>query len=382
MYRIVNEFPNDLIFSEKEGPYISIYQPTHRYSPENQQDVTRFKNLLKQIEDSLKQKYSKREIESIMEPFLALAQDKEFWNHTYDGIGILSVEGETIIYKLKRPVKELAVVADSFHIKPLIRIFQSADRYHLLGLSRKEFKLFEGNRYGFDPIELGPDITTTVEEALGDQYTKPYVSAGAYGGRGGMAMFHGQGGKKEAIEIDIENFFRFVDRLVLEEFSKPTGLPLILVALDEYHTVFKDLSHNPYLLGKGIKINYEALDIKDLKTTAWEKLEPLYIEKTKELVDSFENARAQDLGSDDLVQVIRAATENRISTILLESDRVIPGKINKETGQMESGDLKDLKIDDVLDDLAEMVLRANGKVIMLPKERMPSTTGVAASYRF
>ena len=64
----------------------------------------------------------------------------------------------------------------------------------------------------------------------------------------------------------MENFFRFVDRFVLEEFSKPLQLPLILVALDEYHTIFKDLSHNSYLLDEGIKVNYEALDIEDLGT--------------------------------------------------------------------------------------------------------------------
>ena len=44
---------------------------------------------------------------------------------------------------------ELAVVAESFHVKPLIRILESADRYHVLGLNRQQIKLLEGNREHF-----------------------------------------------------------------------------------------------------------------------------------------------------------------------------------------------------------------------------------------
>ena len=36
----------------------------------------------------------------------------------------------------------------------------------------------------------------------------------------------------------------------------------------------------------------------------------------------------------------------------------------------------------MLDDLAERVLKTGGEVIMVPPERMPSKTGLAAIYRF
>ena len=65
MYEIVKEFPNDIIFEEDE-PCISLYQPTHRYSPENKQDPIVFKNLIREIENLLKQKYQKNDLNSIM----------------------------------------------------------------------------------------------------------------------------------------------------------------------------------------------------------------------------------------------------------------------------------------------------------------------------
>ncbi len=139
LYEIVSDFPNEIIYEKEGGPFISLYQPTHRHRPENKQDIIRFKNLAQNIENSLKQKYAEKEISLLMKPFNELAENKLFWNHTTDGLAILASKRKCVVYKLQRPVKELAVVSDSFHIKPLIRTFQSADRYHLLGLNRKIF---------------------------------------------------------------------------------------------------------------------------------------------------------------------------------------------------------------------------------------------------
>ncbi len=380
-FTIVSDFPNEIL-NEKEAPFISLYQPTHRHRPGYKQDIIRFKNLIKKIEDSLNEIYPKRQIGPILKPFHVLAENALFWNHTLDGLAILATKDRGVVYKLQRPVKELAVVADSFHIKPLIRIFQSADRYQLLGLNRRKFTLYEGNRYGFAEIEMEPGTPRTIAEALGKDYTEKYLTFGAYAGPEGVGTFHGHGGRKEVIDKDTERFFRYVDRFVLENYSKPSGLPLILVSLAEYHSLFYNISHNPYLIKDGIKTAFDAIPIEELKKNVWEKIEYLYLDKTKKLVDAFQAAWAKFLATDDLTQIARAAWENRVSTLLLESDRIIPGKVNLTTGEIIEGDLEHPEYDDVLDDLAEMVFNAKGEVVVLPKEKMPGTTGAAATFRF
>src|SRR5699024_219656 len=97
------------------------------------------------------------------------------------------------------PVKELAIVTDNFHMKPLIRVFQSADRYHLLGLDRRAFTLFEGTRYGIEQVELHPDVNHTIQQALGDDYAEKLVTTGGSGPRG-KTVFHGFGSKKDIID--------------------------------------------------------------------------------------------------------------------------------------------------------------------------------------
>jgi hypothetical protein len=366
MYKIAEEFPNDIIFNE-QGPCISLYQPTHRYSPENKQDTIVFKKLVQQIESLIKEKYMKKDINAIMTFFNQIETDKNVWNNTLDGLAILANVDKCILYKLNKHVEPRAIVADTFYIKPLVRIFQSADKYQLLGLSRSKFDLYEGNRYGLEKIEMGAGTPRTIKEVLGDQLTDPYFT---------------QGGASDEIEKDLEKFFRYVDKFVLSHYSKSSKLPLVLVSVKDNHGIFMKISNNPYLLKNGIKQAYDSLEMKQIKEKAWEIIEPIYLEKTQKLVNKFENAKVNALGSDNLKQIAIAAFESRVETVLIEVDKVIPGKIDYNTGELELTTIKEPGINDILDDLAEFVIKKKGKVVVLPKERMPSNTGVAAIYRY
>lgn len=381
LYEIVHEFPNEIIYEEK-GPCISLYQSTDRHSTNNKKDLIKFNNLTQEVENSLKEKYSQKEVENLMKSLNSIGEDRNFWNYSKDGLAILVNSDKCVVYQLQRPVKELGVVADSFHIKPLIRNFQSADRYHLLGLSRDRFTLYEGNRYGFEEIKLGDDVLRTREEVLGDEHTQSYLSQGSYGGAGGTPMFHGHGSRKDEIDKEIEKYFRYVDKFVLENYSRPERIPLILVALDQHHGLFRSLSNNDHLLEVGIKKDYETLTKDKIGEEAWEVIEPLYLEKTKDLIEKYNLQRSKFLGSDDLAEIARAALENRVLTLLIESDKIISGKIDKDTGKLIEKDLENPEVDDILDDIAEIVFKYKGEVIVLPKERMPSDTGLAAIYRY
>ena len=76
------------------------------------------------------------------------------------------------------------------------------------------------------------------------------------------------------------------------------------------------------------------------------------------------------------------AASGRVATLLIEADRHIPGRLDPATGAIEFDDLADPEVDDLLDDVAEAVLRTGGEVVVVPAERMPTQTGIAAIYRF
>jgi hypothetical protein len=372
-----------------QPPCISLYLPTHRSHPENQQDPIRYRNLLKQTKVSLLQNYPKLEVNTHLEQFQAIATDDGFWNHRTDGLAILGSSDTFQVFELQRTIPELVVVADSFHIKPLLRIVQSAERYQILALNRHEAKLYEGNRDALDAVELAEGVPGTIEEALGDELTEPHLTVGSYGGKGGRAgshgapsMHHGHGQKKDEVENDNDRFFRAIDRAILEHHSRPSGLPLMLAALPEHHALFRKVSHNPFLMDVAIGLDSGLISADHLRSEGWQAMEPKFQEKVAKLVDKFEEARSKHLGSADLTDIAQALIAGRVGILLVEADRQVPGKLDPASGRIELADFADPEIDDLLDDMAEVALKMGGEVVVIPTEHMPTTSGAAATYRF
>lgn len=347
--------------SADQPPCLSLFQPTHRRHPENGQDRIRFRNLLKELEGSLRQAYPAVEAKQLLKPFEELAQDASFWEHTQEGLAVLAGPDLFRVFSLPLPVEELVVVANSFHTKPLRRFLQSVDRYQVLGLGLHAMRLFEGNRHGLVEVDLVSAVPQTIEGALGDELNEPHQTGD---------------------EIATARFFRAADRAVLEHHSRPTGLPLILAALPEHHHLFREVSQNPFLITEGIRLNPDSVSSAELGTLAWQVMEPAYFARLAALGDDFEKARSRDTGSDDLRKVAEASAMGRVGTLLIEADRVIAGKLDVETGEVSLAALSDPSVDDLLDDLGELVVKNGGSLLVLPADRMPTTTGLAATYRY
>jgi len=373
------------LLSVTADPCISLYMPTHRSHPENIQDIIRYRNLLKMVKETLKGKYSNGEITDLMKPLEELGENNDFWNHTTEGLAVLRSPDFFLFINLQVPVGELAIVADTFHTRPLRRYLQSADRYHVLGLSQHEFHLYEGNRHALVEVALQGDIPNTIEEALGDELTDKHSTVASYGGTTGESsnMHHGHGGKKDEVDIDSDRFFRIVADVVQKNYSIPGDMPLVLATLPEHHDRFQQVNENPLLLPTGIKINAQSVSIKKLAQLAWEVMEPVYLLKLDDVVDKYNQAKADSLGSDSIEDVTDAAEAGRVDTLLIEEGRIIAKRLrNKARGTFESMDLAQPKLDDLLDDIGELVNKMGGKVLIIPQDKMPSTTGLAAIFRY
>jgi Bacterial archaeo-eukaryotic release factor family 3 len=371
------------LLGEHTPPCLSVYQPTYRAFPDSQQNRVQYRNLLKELKTALDQRPGAAHHE-LLEPFERLVDDEAFWAHPQDGLAVFGAPGFFHVEKVQRPVPRLVVVNEHLFIKPLVRVFQSEDRYQVLALDRKEIKLYQGDRYALDEIVLAPSVPRTIDDALGPNVhvqgvdrTAPFAA-----GRGGQAAFahHGHGSKLDETRIDIERFFRVIDRAITEAHSKPSGLPLILAALPEYHAHFREISHNALLLDESIALNADALTRDQLREAAWRIMEPRYHARLQQLLDAYHAAKARGLATDDLTHALEFATDGRVGTLLVESDRRIPGHVEGRMPRLASAD--EPGVGDILDDLAERVLRTGGQAIVAPKGSMPTSTGLAAVFRY
>ncbi len=372
------------LLSVNTGTCISLYMPTHRTHPDNLQDPILFKNLVKKLEQSLLQQYSASEATSLLQPFVALANNEEFWRHSLDGLAVLGTAGTFKTIGLPVSTEELTVVADSFHTKPLRKYLQSVERYHVLGLSLHDYHIYEGNRHSLTELELAPGIPKNIKEALGDELTDKHSTVASYGGVGGGSsnMHHGHGGKADEVDIDAERFFRFVAKTINDHYSKPSGLPLILAALPEHHNLFQKVSNNLSLLPDGIDVNPKSVETSELEEHAWKVMEPYYFGIIEEACNVYQQSKSKGMGSDSISEVAAAAAASRVDTLMIEANLQIPGKIISDNGSIEKGDLENPEMDDLLDDLGELVTKMGGKVMIIPHEKMPTKTGIACVFRY
>ncbi len=375
---------NDVLRYE-EPPVFSVYMPTHRTHPDNANDARVFEALIQQFEPVKVQYASDTGIQGVFDKFAALAANYQFWQHTKEGLAVFATRESFDVYRLPRSVQPLAVVADTAHTKPLLKYLQTKDRYHLLVLTTNTAQLYEGDRYQLDEVDLSKaDVPDTMIDALDHEMRDLHATLAAYrtatGEKWEVAQNHGL--KKTDIDNDIEQFFRAVDRAVAGTYSIPSGLPLILAALPEHHHLFRRVSRNQRLLENGIKTNVAAMDMDEVRKLAWNVFEPNYTTQIDGIISQYRHAASQGLGADQIEAIIRDAHDGKVGALLLEEDRIIPGRIKGRTdfefGAQEPGDF----VDDILDDLAELVLEKQGEVWVLPKERMPSTTGAASINRF
>jgi hypothetical protein len=364
---------------------ISLYMPTHRSHPENLKDILVFKNLIKQLSQILQEIYPGTDMRQYLKPFDSIIYDKSLWDNTLDGLAIFSAGDYLKIIPLQLPVKSLVMVKNRFYTKPLRLYLQSIDHYHVLVLHLDNFQLFEGNRFMLSEVDLNASIPKTLSEALGEKLTEKHSTVASYGGVGpqNSSMHHGDGGRKDHIDADIEKYFRIISLAIEKNYSKPTGFPLILAALPEQQHLFHKVSKNPLLEKEGIMTDVSSLSIQALADLAWKAMQPHYLRRLSELTQKYELAKSQNRASDDLEQIAKAVAAGKVEVLLLEQNRIIPGKItDKNPVTIFTDSSNEILMGDILDDIALMATEKASDVVVVSKDKMPTQSGLAAIFRY
>ncbi len=374
----------DTLLAEQTPPCISIHMPTARLGPDTRQNSIRFRSLLHQARDELAAG-DKKLADRLTGPAMALAEDNAFWQHQLNALAIFLSQDQQLLVRLQRPIaREIVAVADSFHIKPLIRAMQGLDRFQLLAVTQKSVSLYEGDRDYLDLVPLHPGVPRDITEALGEEIRGGNLNVSHYGGLAHKGMFHGHHDNRDDRDQDLERYFRVLDKAIYDHHGRHTDLPLFLAADVDYHDRFRKVSHHPRLQKQGLRINPDAseVDLERLHAEMMQLLQPRMQEQTRELIEQFGTAKSRGLASGELATVAQAAAMGRISVLLSHTEVRIGGRVDGKSGALTLAPESDPKVDDVLDDLAEMTLRAGGRVLVLPPDVHPAPGGVAAVFRY
>ena len=371
-------------FAERDAPLVSMYLTTQQGWPEAQQNRIRFKNLRADVEKAIERCYDKREFRGMLDALAIIEEqfeqdDAGMLGPLRQGLAVLANKGAVSVYRLDYPVETFALVADSYHIKPLVKNFQYGSHYYVMALSYDGFDVYRGDFSTLEELDHPDGIVTRFAE-LFDDYD---VSLSEIGNRykGGSRSYFGYDEKSQVIEKETVEHFRYAAE-VMKDFMAGRRCPLVLAGLPRHQEVFRSLAHIPCLLERGIEKTFGSMDKKEQLAAVGAIIDELQREQIERLVARFCDAQAAGKASSDVNDITLALVERKVETLLVQKDGVIDGDVDVESGFLRRHGEACVRSDDLTDDFAQATYLQGGDVYVLEKDQMPGDTGVAALYRY
>lgn len=307
----------------------------------NNTDITKIKEQLEltiaEAEEFLQPVLAKDELIRFLSPIQNLTKDYNILSNLKGNIGLFRNKDSFRILTMPVDIEYQCHVADSFHVKPLIKWIQVDRDFILLGINNRMIQIYYGNQTTFQQISsLFVNNSHEKESGLWLKDTLELLSL-----RHSPKLFIAGESKL------LEQYAKFI------HYKNFVRAPL--------SSKFDDDSL--------VDLCSTARNI--LKTEAKKSLEKAFAE--------FHIAEKMNLTKKNIFQIAKAAIQGKIRKLIIAEGVNVFGKIDKKTGGLaiHPFDL-DHEDDDILDDLAQTVLLSGGEVYIAPKEKIPSERPIMA----
>jgi len=374
---------------------ISIYMPTHRFRSDWSQNTTRFKNLLRDVRDQLReQDYRESEIDDILGEARQLLDRPGFWRGLSEGLAVFLTAETSEFYRLPLPFDEIAIVEDRLHLKPLFPLIAANNRYYLLALSQNDVRLYQGTPQAISEVEaaeIPTDIVTAVQqyEEPPEQGLQSHTQAAASSPDGGKASqrHHGHGSSEDQSrepKDQLKRFFRRINDSVTDYIGREEA-PLVLAGVSEYLPLYKSVNEYPHLVEDDIIAgNPERLDLKELHREAWTVVESVLQTGQQKQLDRFEDLHHEtaELASDDFHEIIPACAYGRVDTLFVPQGQYRWGRFDPDTNTVQVHESQQPGDGDLLNYAALKSYLNGAPVHVLTPEEMPGGRSVAAIFRY
>jgi hypothetical protein len=344
------------LVSVKAAPAVTVYLATNAMGREAHKNFrTNLDALYKSIERSVSWKYpgarGEKLLASLREDLKTLRPER-----SRGGLAIFYSESFRGVLYLPTPVSNLAVTADSFHLKPVLKAQQL----------RRSFYLLSFGHNSADFYKVTADKISRLESHSYDTYLYA-ISDGppnsVYTATGTMDLGDSMEQLRRSIDI----------HLTVE------NLPLLLAGSLYHQNIYRNTCTYPYLVESGMNGDTTRQTPDGLYHVSSVFMEQYFSAFQEHAIRSFERAELQGETTSKLKDIARAAVHGKIRHLFVAEDRHIWGQLCQETGEITivSGHQR-CGNDDILDDLAEIILAQKGEVTVLPSILMPDNQPVAA----
>ncbi len=354
------------LMQKQLGICVSIYMPTIRKGVEIQQNQIRYKNLLRDAGDRLlSSELRPSEIKDILAPAQEMSGNNPFWRNQSDGLAMFLSPDSFRYYRLPQSFKELVVITDRFHIKPLIPALAADTEFYILAISQKNIRLLKCSLQHVEEMDL-KGIPENLDDALNlDDFEKR------------LQRHTGS----EDMKANLLQYFQHVDK-GLRELLRDKKVPLIFAGVDYLLPIYREANTYPHLTDKGVSGNPEELSAVRLRDMARPIVESFLETKRADALSQYRQNAGTGLTSSDIEEIVQAAYHGRVGILFVSVGVQQWGTFDPATSEVNLDKDVGSGNEDLLDLAAIQTILNGGTVYAMDHEEIPTDSVLAAIFRY
>jgi len=366
-------------------PAVSIYLPSVAPAAGSRQEPLRLRNLLREASAALLAYGLDGEAaRELLRRAADLVEDKQFWSAPPGGVALFVAPGFFRPVRVGFALPELVRVGRRFAVRPLAPLLGRTERFYILALSLNRVRVLEAGPDAARELRVS-GLPASFDAAM--NYVEYYSELSAHSSTPSAlgrraAIFHGHGDSDEENQKDnLRHFFRRVVE-ALERGLPDLASPVVLAAVATHFPLFRGANRRLRLAEGGVEGNPDYLSNGELAAQARAR-----IDREKRASLGRELARWQELlpsgrSIGELDEIVRAAEEGRVETLLLASGAERWGSFEPDLGRLALREEKEPGDEELLDRAAARTIGQGGEAFDVALAAMPEHRVAAAILRY
>tara|TARA_B100001248_G_scaffold261335_2_gene252196 strand:- start:24863 stop:25981 length:1119 start_codon:yes stop_codon:yes gene_type:complete len=312
--------------------------------------VAELERIIWQSENLLLRQWPIGKAKSFLNPIRNLVQKPEMLMSKGAGCwGLFRSSKAFLLKKLPVYTPSFSVIADSFHIKPILKAAQAEMDSYILVLSKTKVGLYRASLTGLRCVgQMNRHTSNTNTHDMLSKYLWEHAT------------------------VD------WIDDW-LNDVVENLNIPLLLIGSKDDIELLRNESNYPNILHDAVEQEIDVQDVANIRRALHSISHQVEKKHISRILKQLQRASVGGMAEFDLHRVALQAAQRNIARLYIAEDQHIWGLLNRKNGTfILHPKQKDCFDDDILDDLAELVLQNGGEVALLPQSQMPNQAQVAA----
>jgi hypothetical protein len=295
-------------------------------------------------------------------------------SHGGPGVTLLAAPGIEMVYQTPGVAPEQLTIGSRFHILPLLATALAPHEFHILGLSKKQVRLWHYSHGECKELELPPGVPANLEAAGGyhppDHALKNHSAAGPSAGtmrgrRFGTSSDRDSGGEHE------HHFFGLIAQGLKEALD---GAPVLLIGVREELAEFRRAAKQLRIFTSEWQTSPQHCSLAEVQAHAREAAMSEYQRSGQHALQSLPEVREKLMGEPE--RILKAAAKGRVRCLFVAQGARAPASpAQSHADGLYPGE-------DLLNAAAVETLRTGGEVFTIPGAELPGAVPMAAVLRY